>query len=400
MAGWRASELIQDSIPDLAKLVAKYGARMRSVVFVRPPDDKTELRRIVAVLSRLKAKRLAITLHATFHDALVLRTLRPLLLRAKALLVVRDLHDFSDDQSRRWFRRFMVVAASTPPIPSIRFQYFPLGLPETRLLRRLARDKPCAHHRLTSLYRFSPDRRVLSILPDEVLAQLEALDLEQEIFSDYELSRIGKLSRLRKLTLRGSRITDVTVRKIGALRNLETIDLRDTAITGSGLSAFRGHRHLLELHLANTSVSDDALIPLRGLHSLRFIGLEERTRVTRRVLDFLRSLPQLEDFSSDFGEIPGFAALRKTLARRRMIRQRRVDDRNRNSREDRSLRILVPSLMPVAAGTRQPPRPPTPPRCKDNQFTAGSEDSQGSVVQCTISTSDNRSLVNLRCAAA
>ena len=96
---------------------------------------------------------------------------------------------------------------------------------------------------------------------------------------DAELARLGGLTRLKRLYLRGTGITDGGLASLSGLSQLELLDLSDTAISDAGLEHLAGLHNLKELDLKNTRVTDRGVERLRSANrSLKVI----RNKVDRQ----------------------------------------------------------------------------------------------------------------------
>jgi len=164
------------SLREYDRLFIKHGSQLSSIVIRRwPSDSKQKIAKVLARLSGMRTIKLALTIDATFHDALLNRSLDKLLNRSHGIFVYRDLHDFSDRMPRRWFKRFSAVMVGAPAIRSLWFLHFPVDSDEVRLLRRYAVGRACGHHRFAALFTHITARRFLSRVPTNALAYRAAV---------------------------------------------------------------------------------------------------------------------------------------------------------------------------------------------------------------------------------
>ncbi len=107
------------------------------------------------------------------------------------------------------------------------------------------------------------------------LTDLEALNLgqarenyrapaNQDRPTDATLARLGRMSRLRDLSLAKHRITDAGLLAIAGLDRLETLDLRDTGVTDAGLATLARLKGLKTLTLTGTKVTPGGLQGFRA----------------------------------------------------------------------------------------------------------------------------------------
>jgi Leucine-rich repeat (LRR) protein len=155
------------------------------------------------------------------------------------------------------------------------------------------------------------------------------------------IENLSKLTRLRRLNLRGAKITDAGVAQLvrnhphleyilfwyctsltdKALENLaesqlKYLGLRGTNVSDSGLAHLREMKSLRRLKLDYCSnVTDEGLSYLRDLQTLTFIGLDGCSGVTNASLEHLRGLTNLEQLDLRRTQVTdtGKAGLKKAL---------------------------------------------------------------------------------------
>jgi hypothetical protein len=154
------------------------------------------------------------------------------------------------------------------------------------------------------------------------LSQLEELDLSKVslvraiepalVFDlkDHHLESIGKLRKLRRLSLGGTFVTDDGVDHLRGLTELEELDLTGTRVSSVGLAALRDMKRLRRLSLDGTRITDPGLKSLSGMTSMEELNLGG-TRIGDAGLESLRPMKRLRILQLDETRIsdPGLAAL-------------------------------------------------------------------------------------------
>ncbi len=74
------------------------------------------------------------------------------------------------------------------------------------------------------------------------LTRLEALDLRGQRITDTGLKDIAGLAELRSLDLEGTKVTDASLERLKALRNLKSLDVTNTKVTAKGVADFESSR--------------------------------------------------------------------------------------------------------------------------------------------------------------
>jgi hypothetical protein len=81
---------------------------------------------------------------------------------------------------------------------------------------------------------------------------------------DAEIARLGGLTRLKRLYLRGTAVTDAELASLGGLGKLEILDLSDTGISDKGLEHLAGLHSLKQLNLKNAHVTAHGIAQLKS----------------------------------------------------------------------------------------------------------------------------------------
>lgn len=107
--------------------------------------------------------------------------------------------------------------------------------------------------------------------------------------TDFGISELSRLTRLRYLDLSGTSITDQGLGVLRALRELETVSLAWTKVTDAGVANLSGCERLSNVNLAGTSCGDGALRALAG--KPRLSQLRTGNAVTDAGLALLHQFP-------------------------------------------------------------------------------------------------------------
>jgi hypothetical protein len=107
--------------------------------------------------------------------------------------------------------------------------------------------------------------------------------------SDRALACIGRLSRLRKLTLYGPMVTDARLANLKGLVRLKWLTLEGANVSDSGLAHLSRMSSLEVLNLDHTRISDAGLVHLTGLTNLRLLFLRG-TRVSDEGVRHIKSI--------------------------------------------------------------------------------------------------------------
>ena len=143
------------------------------------------------------------------------------------------------------------------------------------------------------------------------LDELRELQLHGPGITNDALLTIGKLHRLKSLSLAGTRIDDDGLAQLRCLENLHRLDLSSTPIRGAGLHHLAQCPALDTLSLARTGIDDKDLAPVGTLAHLRELDLSE-TVVQGSGLGHLAKCRRLERLSLDkttLSDLSGLAAL-------------------------------------------------------------------------------------------
>jgi hypothetical protein len=111
------------------------------------------------------------------------------------------------------------------------------------------------------------------------LTNLSVLGLRRAEVTDAGLVYLKGLTNLSVLNLGGTRVTDAGLTQLKELTNLSVLDLGGTRVTGAGLTQLKGLPNLSGLGLYGTEVTDAGLEHLKGLTNLSELGLQD-TQVT------------------------------------------------------------------------------------------------------------------------
>jgi len=111
----------------------------------------------------------------------------------------------------------------------------------------------------------SHPERILTVIIDKVnlgelqqLSALEAVEVENDSFSDTALAKLSKLTTLRGLYLWDTNITDADLVHLKKFTNLRELYLITTKITDKGLAHLEGLTNLKELYLSSHSQVSEA----------------------------------------------------------------------------------------------------------------------------------------------
>jgi Leucine Rich repeat len=113
------------------------------------------------------------------------------------------------------------------------------------------------------------------------------------LVSRTDMARIGRLSRLEYLRLRGSGVDDQGVAEVANLKELRSLDLSFNAISDTGLASVGSLAQLKKLSLQGTNIGDAGLELLTQMNKLEFLDLRD-TAVTDAGIQRLKSISHLK----------------------------------------------------------------------------------------------------------
>ena len=119
------------------------------------------------------------------------------------------------------------------------------------------------------------------------LEKLEWLDLTLSNATDADLSIIGELKNLRRLSLEATQIDGSCLLEISKLKQLEELDLSGCKLGDAELAVLVGHPSIERLWLTNTQVSDSVLPMLAGIPRLEFCDVAGTKISTKAWKDFV-----------------------------------------------------------------------------------------------------------------
>jgi Leucine-rich repeat (LRR) protein len=146
-----------------------------------------------------------------------------------------------------------------------------------------------------------------------MLSEMQKLSLnDNEQVTNTSLKEIGKLKRLRWLSLGHTQVTDLN--EIAGLDNLESLFVPGTKIKDATLDKLVNLKKLSELFLSGSGVSDAGLKSVSRIKQLQVLSLNG-TRVTDEGLKSLADLKQLKKLSLLNTQVTndGVLMLRKAL---------------------------------------------------------------------------------------
>lgn len=121
-----------------------------------------------------------------------------------------------------------------------------------------------------------------------------ALDLTATWTTDADLSSVGKMAKLERLSLAQTRVTDAGLERLRELRSLRELDLYFAEFfTDDGVATLRGLAKLERLNLRGTKVTSRVFEPLSHLTSLRSLDISY-SQIDDSGVELLAELPQLE----------------------------------------------------------------------------------------------------------
>ena len=160
---------------------------------------------------------------------------------------------------------------------------------DTAALTQLARFSKLESITLLAAPKFEDDF-VRALLP---LRELHSLRLDEVPITDASLPIIGRLIRLKVLSLTRTRLTGKALEHLGQLPLLRELCLLDLNLTDDGSDFLSELRELRVLTLNATNIGDETLQRIADLKQLQDIRIQG-TVVTNAGLMYLRELPNVE----------------------------------------------------------------------------------------------------------
>lgn len=125
------------------------------------------------------------------------------------------------------------------------------------------------------------------------LTKLKRVTLNGTNVTDTDLSHFSKLGRLEFLELeRCPKVGDAGVKAFGGLTSMVRLDLSGTKVGDGGLKHLSGLVKLEELSLANTAITDAGLVHLSAMRELHLLVLDG-TAVNGSGLAALTKMPKM-----------------------------------------------------------------------------------------------------------
>lgn len=127
--------------------------------------------------------------------------------------------------------------------------------------------------------------------PDETKITLEAFSI-----SNNALRYIGKMERLKTLSLAFTRVDNKGMKYIRGLTTLKDLDLTETKVTDEGLVEVAKIGNLHNLNLAGCNITDEGVVVLKALQQLSELNLSA-TKITDSSINELSSFSNLRRLS-------------------------------------------------------------------------------------------------------
>jgi hypothetical protein len=127
------------------------------------------------------------------------------------------------------------------------------------------------------------------------LSSLLALALNCPAVTDEGLVHLKGLTNLRRLQLSGCHVGDRGLKNLRGLTALIDVDLSKTLVTDAGIVHLQGLKNLQRIDLRWTRVTDVGLAQLKALPNLRFVLLDGTQVTDAGVRELLQSLPSLRN---------------------------------------------------------------------------------------------------------
>ena len=109
-----------------------------------------------------------------------------------------------------------------------------------------------------------------------------------------ELAHVGRLTRLKRLSLYGSFVSDGGLAHLQSLTELTFLDLSNTNVSDAGLAHLTDLTDLMHLELSSTRVSDKGLVHLKKLTKLNYLNLRATQVSDAGVQELQQALPNLK----------------------------------------------------------------------------------------------------------
>ena len=123
---------------------------------------------------------------------------------------------------------------------------------------------------------------------------LEELLLDDTAVDDRGVAPLGRMPRLRRVSLASTRVTDAGIAHLGELTDLQSLQIDGTTVTGAGVAHLARLAHLQELSLDDTKVGEEALPHLAKMTSLKLLSLVGTRLSPSAVNGLRRALPGTE----------------------------------------------------------------------------------------------------------
>ena len=108
-----------------------------------------------------------------------------------------------------------------------------------------------------------------------------------------ELAHVGRLTRLKRLSLYGSFVSDASLAHLQSLTELTFLDLSNTNVSDAGLAHLTDLTNLMHLELSSTRISDKGLVHLKKLTKLNDLNLPATQVSEAGVHELQQALPSL-----------------------------------------------------------------------------------------------------------
>ncbi len=109
-----------------------------------------------------------------------------------------------------------------------------------------------------------------------------------------ELAQVGRLTRLKRLSLYGSFVSDAGLAHLRSLSELTFLDLSNTNVSDAGLAQLTDLTDLTHLELSSTRISDKGLVRLKKLTKLNYLNLRATQVSDAGVQELQQALPSLK----------------------------------------------------------------------------------------------------------
>ena len=123
--------------------------------------------------------------------------------------------------------------------------------------------------------------------------ELEWLDLSFSNATSGDLTAIGKLKALERLSLEGTAVDGQVLDAIRMLPKLADLDLTGCAIDDAGIKKLAKHPQLSSLWIGKTPVTDDVLDTFAAMTRLKFVDIQETKITTAAWSAFVKRNPKI-----------------------------------------------------------------------------------------------------------